>query len=97
TILPCLSVILPPQALVLLAIAPYVAPSSEPDATLLPSESGRQLHQYRKKDLRNLRIVQALVRSIGVSPRHCGCPFRRVRKVQDERPLPLQDNSLRRP
>ena len=61
--------------------APCVAPLPEPDATPLPSESGRQLHQYRKKDLRNLRIAQELVRATGVSPARCWCPFRRLRKA----------------
>src|SRR6266478_1149137 len=81
TILPCLSVIVPPQAPTLEATAPCVAPLSEPDATPLPSASGRQLHQYRKKDLRNLQIAQELVRAIGVSPAHCWCLFRRARKA----------------
>src|SRR6266542_1907603 len=96
TVLPCPSVILPPQAPTLYATPPCVAPFPAPDATQLPGESGRQVHQYRKKDLRNLRIAQELVRTIGVSPAHCWCPFRRVRKAQDEKPLPLRDSSLRR-
>src|SRR6266536_2553792 len=50
------------------ATAPCVATFPEPAATPLPSESGRQLHQYRKKDLRNLRIAQELVLAPGVSP-----------------------------
>ena len=63
------------------ATPPCVAPLPEPAATPLPTESGRQLRQYRKKDLRNLRKAQALVRATGVSPARCWCPFRRLRKA----------------
>src|SRR5205807_8232854 len=77
------------------ATPPCVAPLPLPVATPLPTESGRQLHQYRKKDLQNLRIAQELVCAIGVCPAHCWCPIRRLRKGWDKKLLPLQDNSLR--
>src|ERR1035438_4237625 len=75
TILQCpsesLSENVPSQAPTLEATAPCEAPSPEPDATPLPSESGRPLHRCRKKDLRNLRIAQELVCAPEVSPGHC--------------------------
>src|SRR5882672_9602410 len=70
-----------PHVPTLLATPPFVGPSPGPAATPLPTESGRQLHQYRKKELRNLRKGQELVRAIGVSPARCWCPFHRVRKA----------------
>src|SRR6266700_3057604 len=104
TILPCpsggrserLSENAPPQAPTLSATPLCAAPLPDLDATPPPTASGRQLHQYRKKELRNLQIAQEFVRAIGVSPARCWCPFRRVRKAQNEKPLPLRDSSLRR-
>src|SRR5205085_6969827 len=87
TVLPCPSATVLPHVATLLATPPFVAPSLEPDVTPLPTESGRPLHQYRKKRLRNLRIAQELVRAIGVSPARYWCPFRRGRKAQDAKPL----------
>jgi hypothetical protein len=51
-----------------------------PERTAIPqrAESGRQLRQCRKKDLRNLRRAQELAPVIRVSPARCLCPFRRL-------------------
>src|SRR6266852_9361387 len=81
TVLLCPSATVLPHVPTPLATPPFVGPSPEPAATPLPTESGRQLHQYRKKDLRNLRIAQELERAIGASPVRYWCPFRRVRKA----------------
>src|SRR5712691_2860769 len=81
TILLCPSATVLPHVPTPLATPPFVGPSPEPAATPLPTESGRQLHQYRKKELRNLRIAQELVRAIRISPAHCWCPIRRLRKA----------------
>src|SRR5437016_10387259 len=67
TVLPCPSVIVPPKAPIASAIPPYVALLPELDATPLPSESGRQLHQYRKKGLRNPPIAEEFLRAIRVA------------------------------
>src|SRR5690348_6732921 len=74
-------VIVPPQIPSLKATPPCAAALPEPDSTPLPSESGRQVHLYRKRGLRNLRIAQEFVHAIGVSPAHCWCPCRRLRKA----------------
>src|SRR2546425_2101455 len=79
--LPCPSATVPPPVPTLSARPPCVAPLSERDATPLPDGSGPQLHQYRKKELRNLRKAQELVRAIRVSPTRCWCPMRRLRKA----------------
>src|SRR5438552_15088781 len=81
TVLQCPSATVLPHVPTLLATPPFVAPSPEPDVTPLPDESGRQPHQYRKKEPRNLRIAQELVRVIRVCPARYWCPFRRVRKA----------------
>src|SRR5271165_7047000 len=78
TVLSCRSAIVPPRVPTLSATAPCVAPSPGPDATRQPSGSGRQLHQYRRRDLLNLRKARDLVRATGVSPAHCWCPIRRL-------------------
>src|SRR5579864_9052389 len=91
TILPWPSATVLPHVPSLSATAPCGAPSPEPVATPPPTGSGRQLHQYRKKDLRNLRIAQDLVLAIRVSLAQCGCPFRRVRKASDANTLPRPD------
>src|SRR6266850_5024201 len=83
----CPSATVLPHVPTLLATPPCVAPLQEPAATPLPSESGRQPYQYRRRDLRNLRLAQELARVIGVSRAHCWCPFRPVRTAQDEQPL----------
>src|SRR5258705_6642064 len=96
TILPCPSVIVPPEIPTLEAIAPCAAPLPEPAATPLPTESGRRLSQHRKKEPRNLRKAQPFVRAIEVSPERYWCPFRRVRKAWDEKPSRPRDSSRRR-
>src|SRR5207244_9946856 len=78
TVLPCPSATVLPHVPTLLATPPFVAPSPEPDAIPMPDESGRQLHQYRKKEQRNLRKAQEFARATGVSPARCWCLFRRV-------------------
>src|SRR5579863_10083262 len=78
------------------AMRPCVAPLPEPVATPLPGESGRPLHQYRKRALRNPRTDQDLVRAIEVSPARCWCPFHRLQRAWDEKPLLRPDSSLRR-
>src|SRR3979411_401830 len=60
TILQCPSATVLPHVPPLSATPPFVGPSPEPVATPLPTESGRQLYQYRKKEMRNLRNAQQL-------------------------------------
>src|SRR5438445_10613691 len=49
TVLPCPSATVLPHVPTLLAIPPFVAPSTQPDTTPLPDDSGRQLQQCRKR------------------------------------------------
>src|SRR5215831_8424445 len=65
--LPCPSGIAQREAPTFSATPPCVAPLPEPAATPLPNESGHQLHQCRRKERRNLRTAQALVRATVVS------------------------------
>src|ERR1700730_15381229 len=89
--LPCPSATVPPSVPTVSARRPFVAPWPERAAVPLRAESGRPLHQYRKKELRNLRKAQALVRAPEVSPARCWCPFRRLLNTWDEKPLPRRD------
>src|SRR5437868_15137321 len=68
TTVPRPSVIASPQAATLLATLRFVAPVPGPASTPLPTESGLQLHQHRKKELPNAQKAQEFVRARVVSP-----------------------------
>src|SRR5262249_41639043 len=84
------------QAPILQATAPCAALLLAPAVTPLPSESGRPLHQYRKKERQNRRRDQECVRAIGVCPARYWCPFRHLRIASNKKSSPQPDSSLRR-
>src|SRR5579864_23778 len=104
TVLPCpcgslcesLPANVPTQAPTLSATLLCAALLPEPHAAPRPIESGRLIHQHRRKGVPYLRRASVFVRAQGVSPARCSYPFRRWRIGRDEKPLPRLDSSPHR-